>query len=192
MAYTKLKHPVFAKGTYVDGQAPTYTDGVVVGKLMTANLTYTQADAKLYGDDALVASDISVTGGDITMQITHLSPEIKAKMLGMVSGSGSTGEYSLTDAVPPLGGFGYVRGGIADNGNAVYTAYWLWRTTWAMSSENATTRGDSTEYQTPELKGTMMAANIDNSGASNFYTQKDFTSEADAIAWVNAKAGISA
>lgn len=192
MAYTKLKHPVFATGTYTDGQAPTYTGGVVVGKLMNANLSYTQADAKLYGDDALVMSDISVTGGDITMQVTHLLPAVEAAMLGMVAGSGENStEYSLTDNVPPYGGFGYVRGGTKDDGTAVYTAYWLWRTTWAMSGENATTRGDQTEYQTPELKGTMMAAQIDNTGKSVFYTKKDFTTESAAIAYINGKAGIS-
>lgn len=191
MAYTKLKHPVFAVGKYVDGQAPVYSNPVVVGKLMNANLSYTNADAKLYGDDALVAADVAVNGGDITMQVTHLDPAVEAAMLGMkTAGDGS--ERSLVDSVAPYGGFGYVRGGTKDDGTAVYTAYWLWRTSWAMSGENATTRGDSTEYQTPELKGTMMAAQIDSSAASVFYTKKDFANEADAVAWVNSKAGLSA
>ena len=189
MAYTKLKHPVFAVGTYTDGAEPVYANGVVVGKLMNANLSYDQADAKLYGDDALVASDISVTGGTITMSVTHLSMAVRSTMLGMAA-EGSDGGYTLTDTVPPFGGFGYVRGGMDDTGTPVYTSYWLYKTTWSMSGDDASTRGDTTEYQTPELTGTMMACNRKPTGGSDFYTMKDFTDEAAAIAWVNGKAGI--
>ena len=55
MAKFGAKHPCFAKKAgQVAGQLPTYEAGVVLGKLVSANVTVTNASGELFADDAKV------------------------------------------------------------------------------------------------------------------------------------------
>ena len=54
MAMVGMLHPVAAKiATEVEGQALTYDAGMVVGKAISANITFNRNDNPLYADDAV-------------------------------------------------------------------------------------------------------------------------------------------
>ena len=194
MAQVTLKNLVIAPlATEGAGSAPTYTAGHKVGHLMKANISWNRGDVKLYGDDKLVDKDNSVTSGTLSIDTTYLSRTDITTLLDVVAsntpGTGETQEYMLGDAASPYVGCGYVW---KDNlkPSAPYTAYWYFKVQFSMNEEMET-KGESTQYNTPTIEGEVFAvqplANLKN----KFRLEADFTSEADAISWLNSKAGIT-
>lgn len=194
MAYVGLKYAVFAPITKeTRGQELEYGSGVVVGKMISADISYNRNTTPLYADDAEAENDNSITGGSITIGVDDVSDEAELAMLGMVEESGTgTGKVrrEVGDATP-YGGFGYVRvkrkGGVTS-----YRAYWIHKTQLGISTESAATKAESINWQTPTLTGPIMAVVNHADGKNDFRDYESFTKEADAIAWVNARANIAA
>lgn len=178
--------------TEVEGQLPTYDPGRKIGHLMSANLTWNRGSSALYGDNVEVEHDNTITSGDMTVGTTYIDIDGRKMVLGeMEFGTPETGapqEYATGDEPSPYLGTGFVEKDSGD-GHPVYIAWWYWKTQYGMN-ENKTTRGESTEYQAPELDCHILAvrplANLKN----KFRVFAEFDDEADAIAWVKAKAGI--
>lgn len=60
MAVIGLKMPTFARiGTYAVGQRPTYTQGTVIAKAISAEVTINSTSVSLYADDAEAEHDDS-------------------------------------------------------------------------------------------------------------------------------------
>jgi predicted 3-demethylubiquinone-9 3-methyltransferase (glyoxalase superfamily) len=56
--------------------------------------------------------------------------------------------------------------------------------------DTASTRGENTEYQAPEMTGTILAVRPKADLKNTFRVYAQFTTEEDAIDWVKDKAGI--
>lgn len=194
MAYVGLKYAVFASITKeVRGQALEYGSGVVVGKMISADISYTRNTNPLFADDAETENDNSITGGSITIGVDDVSEEAELAMLGMVedtSTEGSKVRREVGDATP-YGGFGYVRvkrkGGVTS-----YRAYWIHKTQLGIASESAVTKAESINWQTPTLTGPIMAVVNHADGKNDFRDYEAFADEDAAIAWVNKRANIAA
>lgn len=194
MAYVGLKYAVFAPITKeTRGQALEYDSGVVVGKMISADISYTRNTNPLFADDAETENDNSITGGSITIGVDDVSEEAELAMLGMVedkSTEGSKVRREVGDATP-YGGFGYVRvkrkGGVTS-----YRAYWIHKTQLGIASESAATKAESINWQTPTLTGPIMAVVNHADGKNDFRDYEAFADEAAAIAWVNKRANIAA
>ena len=194
MAYVGLKYAVFAPITKeTRGQALEYDSGVVVGKMISADISYTRNTNPLFADDAETENDNSITGGSITIGVDDVSEEAELAMLGMMedtSTEGSKVRREVGDATP-YGGFGYVRvkrkGGVTS-----YRAYWIHKTQLGIASESAATKAESINWQTPTLTGPIMAVVNHADGKNDFRDYEAFASEAEAIAWVNKRANIAA
>jgi len=185
MAYIGLKHLVVAAGAYTDGSAPTYTNSATVCKLIEANLSIDRADAKLYADDVLVESENGVTGGTITVSVDDLDLDEEVAVIGLVKdGTGTAATYTMTDADSPYCGCGFVTKKKVGGVNS-WIGYWLYKVQFAIKSDEHQTRGASTDFATQSLEGNMMGVQLDNTGAQSYYVRKAFTTEADAIAWVD-------
>lgn len=192
MAYIGLRHPVWApiEAAEIEGQPIAYGKGVVLGKAISAEVTFTRSTARLYADDKLSDSDNSITGGTLRATTDDIDDEVLAQVMNMEVGT--DGEYEETGDSSPYGGFGYVRVRKTRAGQLMYTAMWLHKVQLGIVSETASTKGEQTEYQTPTLEGDIMGVVIGEDLKTRYRARKSFESEAEAIAWIDQKAGISA
>lgn len=190
MAYIGLKHPVFAPiATEPANSLPTYDAGLIVGHAIAANVEIELSDSKLAADDTIVEVDNSFISGTITTGIDDLSDEALQQWLGQqqVLVNGVNVIRSAAGYEAPEGGFGYYRVR-KKNGVRSYRAYWYYKTKWGIPSEEAKTKPDgSIEWQTPEVEGTIMAA---QDTANSWRDMATFATEAEAVAWLNELANI--
>lgn len=191
MAMVGLRHPVFAQLlTETDGSEPTYGPGVVIGRAISADVEFTRDDSALYGDDMSIESDNSITGGSVALGTDDVTDDVAEMMLGDELEQ-DTGEYVENGEPTPYGGFGYVRVRRL-KGATSYIAYWLYKTQFSRGAESAKTKGESIEWQTPTLNSPIMGVYPDGSGEPKYRRRKSFTTAAEAIAWVDARANIKA
>lgn len=197
MAFIGMKYVVAAPiDTETAGSAVTYDTGFVVGKAISGNLTWNRNDNPLYADDAIAENDNSVTGGTLEIGVDDLADTVRNKLLGekevtVTSGNTSSTEYETNDAAAPYVGIGYMRVR-RKAGVTTYQAVWFHKVQFGEESEEAATKGESIEWQTPTINGKIMSVQNDETLANNFRRRATFDTEAAAKAWLNAKAGISA
>ena len=190
MAKVGMSYPVWAKlKEHTNGQQPEYELGMVLAEAVQADVTEQRADAAQWGDGRQVESDNSVTGGDVTIEVTHLDLEKKATIKGMVQ-SGTGGEYELTDAASPYGGLGYIDI-LKRNGVISYVGKWIYKLQLGQSTQSSRTKEGTNQFTGETLNGPMLGIYNDDTGAVKFMTEKACATEAEAKAWLNGKAGIT-
>lgn len=194
MAFIGMKYVVAAPvTTETAGSAITYGTGSVIGKAIQGNVTWTRNDNPLYADDAIAEDDNSVTGGSIELGLDDLLDEARVTLLGdkAVTSGGDSTEYETTGDPAPYVGFGYIRVR-RKNGETTYQACWYHKVQFGEESENAQTKGQSIEWQTPTITGRIMGVQNTATLETNFRRRANFDTEAAARTWLNTKAGISA
>lgn len=197
MAFIGMRHVVAAKiATETPGAALTYSAGMVVGKAIQGNLTWDRNDNPLYADDAIAENDNGATGGSIELVTDDLLDTVRAYLLGdeaisVGTSPNTTTEYESTDEPAPYVGFGYMRVRVK-NGVTSYQAVWYHKAQFGETTENAQTKGQTIEWQTPTLTGRIMGVNDNADGQIRFRRRATFETAAAAIAWLDAKAGITA
>lgn len=171
--------------------APTYGEIISVGKMISAKTTWNKSEASLYADDMLVENENVTNSGTIELNVDDISSDAISGMLGMeevtVSGSGAVKSYRLNSQSAPNGGFGYIRNG-SRGGVPYYVGYVLYKVKFGAEDEEATTKGESVEYQTTTVSGTVMGVNISGKTVFMEKTAELSTNEA-AEAWVRGKLG---
>ena len=173
-----------------DGQAVTYSAGKArTGLMMKAEVTIDREDVKQYGDDVMVEHANGVTGGSINLELTRLSDEDKAALMGYVSETG--GILKVVDAESPYVGFGYITKEIA-NGVTSFVGYWFHKVQFGMGSDSAETKGENSAFQSVSLTGSIMGVQLTSGGAMEFYMTKSGTTETEIRSWLNGLAGVSA
>jgi phi13 family phage major tail protein len=163
MAVIGLRYPIWSP--YVSGPAAgviTYGTAVTGDHAIEANVEWDRNENNLYGDDAVCEYDNSIVGGTITFTLDHLSAALRASMLGEAQ-IGSTGVYEISDAVPPHGGFGYIRT-VRNNGVTTYDAYWYHDVQFSLSGDASTTRGENIEWQTQTVTGRILPVDMAGDG----------------------------
>lgn len=196
MAFIGMRHVVAAKiATETPGAALTYDAGMVVGKAIQGNLTWDRNDNPLYADDAIAENDNGATGGSIELVTDDLLDAVRAYLLGdeeitVGTSPNTTTEYESTDEPAPYVGFGYMRVRVK-NGVTSYQAVWYHKAQFGETSENAQTKGQTIEWQTPTLTGHIMGVNDNADGQIRFRRRATFDTAAAATAWLDAKAGIT-
>lgn len=198
MATIGLSKPYYA--VYAEaGGVVSYSDGAVMGKATEANISIeTTEDNNLYGDNGLAETDRRFANGTLTLSTTDLSQEVSKAILGLTE-QAITGIDGVTDTsvkelvyddgqVTPYLGVGFI---IKKKVNGVYK--WrgvvLPKVMFSVPEDAATTQGESIEWQTPELTGTIMR---DDSATHVWKKEATFTTEAQAEAYIKARLGIAA
>ena len=198
MATIGLSKPYYA--IYAEaGGVVSYSDGAVMGKATEANISIeTTEDNNLYGDNGLAETDRRFANGTLTLSTTDLSQEVSKAILGLTE-QAITGVDGVTDTsvkelvyddaqVTPYLGVGFI---IKKKVNGVYK--WrgvvLPKVMFSVPEDAATTQGESIEWQTPELTGTIMR---DDSATHVWKKEATFTTEAQAEAYIKARLGIAA
>lgn len=174
MAKIGLKYPVY-KGATTQG---------VIGKAIQADISITVNDVKLYADDAIAESDKSFQSGTIKLGIDDLSDTVQTAFLGHTVSEGEITAKGIDDS--PYVGIGFY-GVKKVAGVRKYRAIWLTKVQFAEPSDTNVTKGETVEFTTPVLEGMIM---LDDNG--NWKKEKTFATEAEAIAYLQAKSGVKA
>lgn len=189
MASIGMQYPVWAELTGESNNTPAYGTGMVMGKAVSANLSWQREDNELYGDDVVAETDNSVTGYTLDISTTELADGVEEAILGLAK-VGSTDEYETTDDATPYGGCGYIR--VLKRGSTrLYKALWYPKLQFGRNSEADNTKGRSIQWGTPTVNGKGLAVYNDASGKAKFRQQQVFTTLAAAKSYLNGKANIS-
>ena len=190
MAKIGLKYPVYSPATETDS-AITYGTGAVLARAISANISIENNDVKLYADDVIAESDNSFASGTVTIGIDDLYDAAKVALLDYIEGDtvdATTGakELSVGAASPAYVGFGFY-GKVIRNKVPYWRAIWLKKVQFAEPSDELATKGESVEFSTPELEGTIMMA-----ADGKWKEEGTFSTEAGAKAWLDGKCGLAA
>lgn len=179
MAKTGLKHFVYGKP---NADYSKYTGGRVLGAIQ-CNVSITNNDTKLYVDDVVKETDKSFASGTIDIITDDLLDEDKAEMLGHEIDEES-GEiiYNSSDVTPELG-YGFY-GQVSRNNKKMYRAVFLLRVQFAEPSDENDTKGESTEFKTQAMSGSVLTL-----PDGRYKTEKTFATEQEAITWLDEKVG---
>ena len=196
MPYIGMRHVVVAKvASHTAGSEPTYTAGMVMGKAITGNLTINRNNNPLYADDAISEDDNGITSMDLELGLDDLLEDVQ-DYIGLLekkttgTGTAAVDTYYDTDAAAYDVGVGYIRVR-RKNGVTKYQALWVYDTLLSIASENAQTKGEQIEWQTPTATGRCKALDVDSSGKLKFRKRQLFDTEAAAASYLNGLAGIT-
>lgn len=172
MAKIGLRYPVYK----------TDTSEGVIAKAIQADITITTNDVKLYADDAIVESDRSFQSGTITLGTDNLKDEIQKEFLGH---SITNGEITASGSdVSPYVSVGFYGVKVV-SGVKKYRAVWLPKVQFEEPEDTNATKGESIEYGTHSLVGTIL---LDDNG--NWKKEQTFDTEAEAIVYLQNKSGV--
>lgn len=179
MANFGAKYPCFApfKGVEPTNALPKYDVKVVVGKLVSANLTVNLASGELYADDALTEQLSEFASGTIAMETDDMLDDVAAVVYGATAAEKKV-TYNKGDTAP-YGGLGYFKTLMRD-GAKYYKGYFYPKVRAALGNDNAQTRGSSITFGTSNTTFTVFAANT-----GDWRITETFDSEAEARAWVD-------
>lgn len=197
MAKIGMKYAVYApfSGTHTPGSAISYSTGKQLCHAISADVTINRRDNPLYGDDTKIENDKGITDYTINFTGDDLPVSSWTELLGEVEVKNSATppavtHYEINDTNPPYVGFGYYRVLMVDNVK-YYEAYWYHQVQFAKADESAATKNQNIEWGTYQINGTGFGVELDNSGTTHFYDHMKFDTEAAAIAWIKARAGIT-
>lgn len=187
-----MRHVVAAlvdTASEIAGQALTYKDALIATRAVAADITYDRSENKYYADDSLAESDNAATSGTISITGSEFLPEARAALFGLkVIEEGNVKIYRTTSEPSPYIGLGYMTT-LIYKGKYKYFANWIHKMQFALSGENARTKGETIEWQDETATGNIMGVSIDNTGAIAFMDQVEFDTAGKAIEWLNTKAG---
>ena len=161
----------------IDGSI-TYGQVKKPGKAISFNFEPTVADAKLYADDSLAESDNRVTGGNVTMGIDRYDAETMAEILGHEYDSVTNEIVSTINDVSPYIGVGRITRIMVDNVQ-MFRATFLALCKFSEPSSEDNTMGESIEFSTYELSGTMA---IPQNGT--WRRESTFSTQSEAISYL--------
>lgn len=155
-----------------DGKVSGYGGVKTMGKAISANFTPANSDDNpLYANNGIAETDGgSVSGGTLTLTLDALKQDAIADLFGLtkktasvtvgtatVTGSGFDYDGSETAATV---GVAFVRQMQENNDRGIHEAVIFSSASFNMPNEEMQTLGESVEWQTPEIEGTV-ANNVD-------------------------------
>lgn len=164
MAKIGLSKPYVAKYSNVDTTV-TYTDGKLIGKAVELGIELEDAeDNVLYADNGPAETANTFSGGSFTLTTDDLLPDVLMEILGIAEESITNDDITTTEPKwynwgdsqnTPYLGFGAIVK-IQKNNKIGYQAVVLPKIKFSNPSDTFTTQGETIEWGTPEISGTIM------------------------------------
>ena len=186
MAKIGLSKPYCAKYGNT-GQTVTYSEGALIGKAVDLSIEVDAADDNiLYADNGPAESATTFTGGTFTLTTDDLMPDVLADILGLQEETITNEE--ITTATPkwyvwndkqttPYMGFGAIVK-VQKDGAVKWQAVVLPKIKFSNPSDTFTTQGETIEWGTPEISGTIQRSDAADGPWKKISSPMD--SEADA------------
>jgi len=194
MATIGVSKPYYGKYVNTDGTI-SYTGGAVFAKAVDFSATIESGDDNnLYADNGIAETDRSFGGGSISVTTDEISQAASAALLGIKAKTITVGTNpSVTElvydddmTVPDLG-FGIIIKKKV-NGAYKYRAVFFHKIKFNIPEDAATTQGETIEWQTPTIEGTIMR---DDSAKHGWKSEVTVDTEAEAEAYIKQKLGIT-
>ena len=183
MAYFGLSTPVIAK---LDTAKNTYSEGLVLSKLIGTNITPQYAEGSLYCDNALGYHEKVFKEGDISLETDSVPLKAGELLFGHTVDNTSThSEISKTDDTPNYVGYGFIGTERLSDGTQKFIACWLPKCQFVENGEDIKTRGDSITFGTHKLSGKCFG----NHGKI-WRKKQQFDTEAAALEFLKKEANI--
>lgn len=158
--------------------------GVVLGKLVAANLTVNLASGELYADDALDEQLSEFASGSLAMETNDLTDENAAQVYGCKVND-KTVVYNVGDTAPS-GKLAYYKS-LMRNKKKYYKGIFYPCARAALGNDNAQTKGGSITFATTQTTFTIMA-----NDAGDWRHTQTFETEEAVKEWINGLCGITA
>ena len=155
---------------------PSYAGGVKPAKAVSCSVSITNNDAKLYADDTLAESDTSFASGTVTMGIDEDDITTIAALLGHTVTSGEV--VRSADDTAPYVGLGRIVTKMV-GGEYKYKVEFLYKVKFSEPNQEDTTKGESVEFGTTEIEGTISAL-----ANGKWSIAKQFDTKAAAVAYL--------
>lgn len=160
------------------GDTVTYGAMQSLGKAVSANVSITNNSAVLYADDAIAETDNTFSAGTITLTVDDDGDTVFAPLLGHEIDS-STGEMlrNKNDEAPYVGVGRIINKMVG--GVRKYKVEFLSKVKFGEPSQESNTHGETTEFGTQQIEGTIATLN-----SGEWSKTKTFTSHSDALAYL--------
>ncbi|EQB20086.1 Phage major tail protein phi13 [Dehalobacter sp. UNSWDHB] len=129
----------------------TYGTPTRMAKAISAELSVEVAEAPLYADDAIDAIVKEFVSGELTLNVNDLLPADLAALLGQTQDDDNV-VYAGENDAPPYFAIGFK----AKKADGTYKYIWLYKVKFGIPDESYTTKGDSIEFSTPTIVGTIV------------------------------------
>lgn len=176
MAKIGLSNLIWSKLTEASDGTPTYDGAHTLGKAVSASVSITNNSATLYADNVIAESDTSFQTGTITCGVDEDADSVFAELLGHTNTNGTVVK-SATDA-PIWVGLGRIITKMV-SGVLYYKAEVLFKVKFAEPSQDDTTKGESIEFNTSEIEGTIATL-----ADGKWCTSQTFTTKENALAFI--------
>lgn len=177
MAKIGLTNLIYSNLTEASNGTPSYDGAKTLGKAVSANVSITNNSATLYADDALAESDTSFQTGTITCGVDEDADATFAPLLGHAITDQGEVTKNASDTAPWVGVGRIVTKMVS--GVYYYKAEVLLKVKFSEPSQDDTTKGESIEFSTPEIEGTIATL-----ADGNWCKTKTFTTKANALAYI--------
>ena len=176
MAKIGLSNLIWSKLTEASDGTPTYDGAHTLGKAVSASVSITNNSATLYADNVIAESDTSFQTGTITCGVDEDADSVFAELLGHTNTDGTVVK-SATDA-PIWVGLGRIITKMV-SGVLYYKAEVLYKVKFAEPSQDDQTKGESIEFNTSEIEGTIATL-----ADGKWSTSKTFSTKDDALEFI--------
>lgn len=177
MAKIGLNNFKYSKLTEVDG-VPSYEGAKTLGKAIDCKVAIEKYEAELYADDGLAESDYTFKKGTVTLGTDEDDDTVFAELLG--HSISEDGEMIRKDIdVAPYVGVGRILTKIV-NGVYKYKVEFLPKVKFSEPEQEEATKGDSIEFKTPSIEGTVVKL-----ADGTWSKSKTFTDKAEAVEYLD-------
>jgi phi13 family phage major tail protein len=190
MAGIGLYGVYYSKATLTDGVLTGYNGVQTMGKAISASFEPAEAnDNPLYANNGIAERDAAGgAGGTLNVTLDQLSIDAAADLFGLTkrtetvsSVEGSGFDFTGDELSAPVG-VAFVRWNQVNNTRNHYQAVIFSYVMFSPNSEEYQTLGESVEWQTPELTGTVSGGAV--TGAKPWKRVYEFPDQDSAIAFI--------
>ena len=154
MATIGLDRLYYAKITPQPNGEETYEKPLPLAKAMTAELSVELAEATLYADDGAAEVIKEFQSGTLSLGIDDIGTTVASDLTGAI-----IDENHVLVSTSEDGGSPVAIGFRAKKANGKYRYFWLYRVKFGIPATNLTTKGESIEFSTPTIEGTVLRRN---------------------------------
>ncbi len=154
MATIGLDKLYYAKITEDESGNESYATPVPLAKAMSADLSVELAEAVLYADDGSDESVKEFKNGTLSLGINDIGVTIAEDLTGAKLDNNKVLISASEDGGSPV-----AVGFRAKKANGKYRYFWLYRVKFGIPATSLKTKGDSIEFSTPTIEGTIMRRN---------------------------------
>jgi phi13 family phage major tail protein len=148
---------MFHYAVMIDEDTETYSEPVHIPRLMTANVSPIVNTANLSADDKIAETADAIVGANITIGLADIPHADQAALLGHTIDANGVLVRKGTDQAPYVA-IGYRR----RMANGKYRYVWNYKGRFRPFEDNAETKGETINFQTPSIQATFLLRDKDD------------------------------